>query len=277
MRPDDFIIPTIVDGWTSRGLDDQRVEALRRGPLPDVSDIEAVTALATFTHRQYEAHGTDGATQVDEDESRLLLLALKATLKRLGIDFAPPFRDFSTFYGYWIRKGASGSWQARRNLLEELFEPLHRQLLDLEDRHVTATLADAISPRSKLGWQRVDTEIAALRQHFAGARSAQDYRNVGNDCVAVTEALSAQTYDAKVHLRDGEDEPRVDQTKSRLDRVVEDALPGKENAEIRKLARATIELAQKTKHSPTTSRRAAGIAADAVILLANMLRRLEDD
>jgi hypothetical protein len=54
-------------------------------------------------------------------------------------------------------------------------------------------------------------------------------------------------------------------------------VPGSENATLRKLARSTIEYAQHVKHSGTPTRREAGIAADAVIQLANILRRLDDD
>jgi hypothetical protein len=45
---------------------------------------------------------------------------------------------------------------------------------------------------------------------------------------------------------------------------------------MRKFARATIELAQAVKHRGTPTRTEAGIVADAVILLANMLRRLDE-
>lgn len=100
---------------------------------------------------------------------------------------------------------------------------------------------------------------------------------MGNDCVTVTEALSAQVYDADIHLRPGEQEPAVEKSKQRLERFVEDALPGAENAAMRKLARASIELAQEVKHSETPSLRDAGIAGDSVIQLANLLRRLDEE
>ena len=45
---------------------------------------------------------------------------------------------------------------------------------------------------------------------------------------------------------------------------------------MRKFARATIELAQAVKHSGAPTRTEAGVLADAVILLANMLRRLDE-
>ena len=63
--------------------------------------------------------------------------------------------------------------------------------------------------------------------------------------------------------------------KDRLDRVVEVDLPGPENAELRELVRAAIEQAQAVKHR-TPNRRQAGIAADSVILMANIFRRLAE-
>jgi len=134
-----------------------------------------------------------------------------------------------------------------------------------------------ISPYQRTGWGAVDEEIGELRRHFQAARTPQDYRAVGNDCVFVTEALSRQVYDASRHLRVGETEPPVSNTKQRLERFVEDSATGPDNASLRKMARSVIELAQHVKHSSTPTRREAGIAADAVIQLANILRRLDED
>ena len=117
----------------------------------------------------------------------------------------------------------------------------------------------------------MSTEISELRRHFQTARTAQDYRNVGLDCVSITESL-------RPGLRPGEAPPRrrggalrFANTKQRLERFVEDAVPGPENATLRKLARSAIEYAQHVKHSGTPTRREAGIAADAVIQLAEHL------
>jgi hypothetical protein len=45
---------------------------------------------------------------------------------------------------------------------------------------------------------------------------------------------------------------------------------------VRRVVNAVIELAQKVKHNPTPTRQQAGIAADSVIMLANILRRLHE-
>ncbi len=121
----------------------------------------------------------------------------------------------------------------------------------------------------------MDEEVAELRRHFQAARTPQDYRNVGNDCVTVLERISEAAYRAERHLREDEDEPPVSNTKQRLDRVVEVELEGSSNAELRKLVRAAIEQSQAVKHR-TSNRRHAGIAADSVILLANIMRRLAE-
>jgi hypothetical protein len=279
VRPDDFYIednPTF--GVPSRHLNIDLLGRLRRGPVPDLDDVEVAVPLARLIHDELERFGTDGGEEMTDQEIREALLALRAVVDRLGVgDFNVPFRDFTSFRSWWIRHGARGNWQARRDLLSDIFEPLHDRVADMEQRSLSSSLADAVSPHARTGWAGVDTEISELRRHFLNARTAQDYRNVGLDCVAVTEALSRQVFDPGRHLREGEEEPPVSKTKQRLERFVEDALPGPESIDLRRLARSAIEFAQHVKHGETPTRRDAGIAADTVILLANLLRRLDQE
>lgn len=260
---------------TSRVLDEDLLLGLTRGPVASHSDIEVAVALARFAHQEFEGHGTSGA-EITQDDSVLVMRALKAVLARLGITtFAPPFRDFNTFYKHWRSAGAVGSWQARRDILDEHFEPLHEALDVREAGSITSTLATPISPSKVTGWPRVDEELSELRRHFESASSQQDYSNVGNDCVALLEALSATVYEHGKHKHGDEAEPPVQNTKERLNRYIEVQLAGSDNAELRRLARASIEFAQAVKHRrATVTRQEAGIAADAVILLANLLRRI---
>ena len=59
-------------------------------------------------------------------------------------------------------------------MLEEYLEPLHLQLIRLEERTLEA-LAHPVSPRAELGWSVVDREIRELRRRFATAVTTQDY------------------------------------------------------------------------------------------------------
>jgi hypothetical protein len=283
MRPDEFFLDAEVpgpSGMSSRYINVALFDELRRRPLDGRDDIEAAVPLARLIHDDLERYGTVGGEEMSDAQMRTALLALRAVVERLEISgFDVPFRDFTTFRSWWIRNGArgTGGWQARRNLLAEIFEPLHDDLARIEQKALSSSLVEPISPRARTGWSSVDAEIGELRRHFRSAHTAQDYRNVGLDCVAVTEALSRQVYDPARHLRDGEEEPPVANTKQRIQRFVDDAAPGADNAALRKLARSAIEFAQHVKHSATPTRREAGIAADAVIQLANLLKRLDEE
>ncbi|TNB69737.1 hypothetical protein FHJ30_17450 [Arthrobacter sp. BB-1] len=279
MRADDFWIDNPLEGF--RTLNREMIEAVLTGSLEGVTDVDAAVALARLVHDEFESFGTGGNPhadeRMDEDDSARALLALRQVLRRLRIEFAPPFRDFRTFRQFWIREGAANSYQARRDILNGLFDNIHERLVELELSTIASTLSNPISPRRTTGWPRIDEELAELRRHFGQARSEQDFRNVGNDCVIVLECLSAAVYSADRHLREGEAEPPVSNTKQRLERCIEVELEGAANSELRKLAKATIEFAQAVKHRGSGSRRDAGIAADSVIQLVNIMRRISPD
>lgn len=281
MRPDDFFIeqvdPRMPD--TGRHFNIEMMVQLRAAPLSDHEDAEAAVALARLVQDDLEDFGTGGDGELTNEEMRQALVTLRAVANRVGAPYDVPFRDFTTFRNWWIRKGAAGAggYQKRRDLLSEVFDPLHDQFADLETRSLGSTLVEPVSPHARTGWPRVDSEISELRRHFRSATTEQDYRNVGNDCVAVTEALSRQVYDHAVHGEPGEEEPPVDKTKNRIGRFVDNAAPGADNAKIRKLTHAVIDLSHSVKHRSTPTRRIAGIAADSVIQLANLLRRLDEE
>ncbi len=274
MGPEDFVCGAGAFGGAS--LNSSLLEALRSGPLLGHTDVEAAIGLAQLVDDELTANGTGGGGLLTADrDMAAMLAALRASLRRLGVEFAVPFRNYATFKTHWISIGASGSWQARRELVRELFDPIHQQLLIMETRH-QQSVADPISPRAYTGWARVDDEVRELRKRFAIASTPQDYRAIGSHCVGVLEALSAQVYDPAVHLAEGQKEPPVDQTKTRLAAYVSTSLGGQRNEDVRGLAVKAIALAHHVKHSHTTTRRDAGIAADAVVLLAHVLRRLSE-
>lgn len=279
MRENDFFEEAeAADVWARQQemLNTDLIERVHAGPLKSATDVEIAVPLARLVHDEYRNRGTENNPRISVHESRAVMAALGAVLKRLGVDFRPPFFDFDGFYSYWKNNNGSNSWQARRQMLSELFDPLHEQLADLEAGTVASTLADPVTSHPRTGWTRVDEEITELRRHFQNARTEQDYRNLGNDCVIILERLSEAAYDRARHLLRGEDEPPVASTKNRLERVIEVDLAGSENAALRKLVRAAIEQAQGVKHGATTNRPYAGVAADSVILLTNMLRRITE-
>lgn len=280
MRPDDFFetrLEDLDDGWSLTEvylLRRDLLQELRQRPLATLEDLSVASALARMAQQELEAYGTDGRMRLSDDDAQLALRALRACLRRLEIEFDPPWRNLTTFRSHWLKEGCSGSWQARRDLLEVHFEPVHQRLFEMEEAAFTAELAEAVSPHPRTGWVKVDAEIDQLKRRFRQAGTPQDYRAIGTHCVGVLEALSRTVYDPALHLRPGEKEPPVDRTKQRLERYVEVQLAGAQHETLRALVRKSIELAHEVKHREAPNRRDAGIAADTVILVANLLRRL---
>lgn len=281
MRIDDFFqeSPDTGNPWDSQEteLNAELLTQLAQGTAPDPNPLETALSLTRLVREEFEAFGTEPAgLRVSEEEARAALRTLRLVLQRQGIEFKPPWRDFSSFKGHWLSEGAYGSWQARRDILEKWFRPVQDELDEADEQQFIGELTEGISPRKDLGWTDVDDHIAQLRQRFRSASTAVDYKDVGNRCVGVLEALSAHVYDPAVHCPPGATVPPVDRTDIRIGAYIDQRLPRKSNEELRGLTKKASALSHKMKHSPKADRTTTGITADAVILLANILRRLED-
>jgi hypothetical protein len=247
---------------------------IMNGPLPGVADIELCDALVHLTRVEFTAFGMGKTQRITDSDSRLLLRATRAACARAGLAFPNlPFGDLEGFRAYWIEEEMAGNYAKRRRYLEVLFEPITEEILNRSVGTWRDNLVTPVSPRDGTGWDVIDAEIRELRQRFAAARTDQDHCAVGAACVRVLEHLGEIAFDPYVHLIAGAPMPTRDRTKDRFEAVIVHALPGHN---LRKLARAVVELAQEVKHSRTPSRRDAGIAADSVIQLVNLLRRLVD-
>lgn len=119
--------------WVSE-LDENLVRTLLEGRTGDLSDVAGAMALLTLADSELRGFGTDGTNTLSEPQITLVLRGLRAACSRIGINLEIPFRDFSGFRSYWMRRGASGSegWQARRDLVNELFSEVFQALETME-------------------------------------------------------------------------------------------------------------------------------------------------
>lgn len=272
MVPDDLYWADSIEGVSY--LNGDLLRSLRDGPIESATDLEAALALVGLLRMEYVTYGTEGGKTLDDPEIRDLQRTTRTVLRRLGINLAVPWRDFEGFRSYWLSNDGYGSWQARRDMVAAVFDPVQEALERLEDG-ASHELVDPVTSHAELGWTRVDSEITQMRSAFQRARSPLECREVGLACVGVLEALSAVAFDPALHWDEGDEVPPVAKTKIRLTCVAERALGGGgPSTEMSKLIRAAIELSEAVKHSPNRTRKEAGIAADTVLLVAHMLRRL---
>lgn len=268
---------SIVPGnYTLPKLKTELLERLLIERTDDFTDLEVALSVTQAIKNELISYATHGGISTDNDEIKLLIRAGKVVVARIGLEFPKlPFRNYDSFKDYWMSEGMSGggSWSVRRGFVSSLFQPLEAAIDEIEEREMIDGLANPISPRSDMGWPVVDSEIAQLRKRFAVAHTPQDYSGIGVACVRVLESLGDVVYDPAIHSLGRSVLPR-DKTKSRFESVVSHNLHGSASDEIVSAAKAIVALAHKVKHTETSSRRDAGIACDAVILLANMLRRV---
>ena len=103
-----------------------------------------------------ESYGTEKShLRTDEDEARAALKALRMLLKRRGIVFDPPWRDFSEFQSHWMAQGARGSeWLASSAATSSrrCFGHFQNQLQEAEARQFMGELTEGIlaARRSRL-------------------------------------------------------------------------------------------------------------------------------
>ena len=284
----DKLIPVASVSWGGNeygGIDLQYLRGVILGSdKTDDENLANAVWLAGFCHKIFESYGTGGDyvrdTAITNEQSRAMIRLLITLCRKMHVDFNPEFRDFNGFYSYWCDHDAKGSYDMRRSMVGKIFEPL---LIKLEDRQIDQdvrndSLVQPIQSSRNLGWPDVDAEIEHMRDDFRQAKETLDYSNIGNDAVGVLEKLSATVFaiaDREGLIRDGErGDLTEDKTKNRLEFFVERKMNG-DSAKLQDLCKAVVEAAQSTKHNrQTTTRKSAGITADSVIMLANILRRL---
>jgi len=75
MRVDDFFVEagTGAFGGVARAINSTLLTELRKASLSSATDAEAGVALARLVHDDLERYGTDGATELTEEEIRVAI------------------------------------------------------------------------------------------------------------------------------------------------------------------------------------------------------------
>ncbi|MFI6168950.1 hypothetical protein ACIBCN_19375 [Nocardia sp. NPDC051052] len=159
MQPSGFFKTERDSSWSMNGdpwafrevLNSDLVAEIAKGAVEKASDLDVAHALTQLVHDELRGFGTDSVYKLTNDEISVALRALRAVLRRLGLEFKPPFRDFSGFHDYWSREGMSGpgGWAARRGYLSVLFEPIWNGLSDLDEVGDASTSARGVDGHLK--------------------------------------------------------------------------------------------------------------------------------
>lgn len=249
---------------------------LRAGLSEQTSDIDAARILLDLIQNELTMYGTYGGNKLNDEELELVLRTFKVVLRRLGCRVEFEFRNFTTFRSRWVETGmvGTGAYEARRSYIErQLFAP--REFIEvLEDNKLTRSLRPHGAVITSESWFEVDTEISELVRKFEAATTSQDYRALGTNCVGTLEALGRAVFDAD-SMNAGESIP-VDRIIPRLEAFMNTYASGSTNTELRSCVRSTATLAHRLKHRSNPTVAMAGVAAEAVIALTNIVKRISE-
>lgn len=120
----DLVVDEDVWGGPSRTVETLNIGLLSsfgKAPDPEHTDPDVAVALLDLVRDDLTRSGTGKDPRLSDTQMRLAIRTLNQVMARAGQDFSLPFRDHASWKEWWLRQGAKNSYQARRDLLHDLF------------------------------------------------------------------------------------------------------------------------------------------------------------
>jgi hypothetical protein len=257
-------------GGTGDPLTADECEAIRRGraPLPDAD----AAALLVASLSDYLLSVSTGGPRIEllNDAYQREHRALTAALRRLELDNPCPFRDLWKWHSYYSAN--LGTSAQRRVYVADLFAEA-RDALDALTDHAQSFEGPAWE--GPTGWRDLDAKLDKLRRDFRAAATPDDFRAVGLFCVSTLEALGRVVYDQARPANPGNEVPKGDDAKARLEAFFDAAATGDRFKAVRAMVRPALKQAHRAKHSPTANETDAGIVCSAVAFVVQAARAVE--
>ncbi|MCZ8355153.1 MAG: hypothetical protein O9340_10480 [Cyclobacteriaceae bacterium] len=187
-------------------------------------------------------------------------------LKQLGVKNPNPYTDLWEWYAKWSKD--LPQYRDRRAYVIELFKELFQTL----DNHPNSTELNI----ELYGWERIERSISEIKVRLAEANSEEQYQVVGLLCRETIISLAQEVYDSSLHPSLDGVEPSETDSKRMLDAYISVKLPGSDNENLRRYAKATNALSNELTHKRTATLKLAKLCSSSCINLVNLIRILEE-
>jgi hypothetical protein len=229
-----------------------------------VTDEELVAVLEK--QRAIMVAVATGGPRIDDAnfEYKQMYALTAAELAKRSIRNPNPYADLWEWYGRWSN-GDLPSWQSRRQLLAEMFNPT---IVQLRNRAIGQPL-DAVEELT--GWPKVDRTVGEIRKRLAEAQDEEHFQAVGLLCRESLISLAQAVYDKGKHPPLDGVQPSETDAKRMLDGYLAVELPGSSNEVARRHARASVDLAVELQHRRTATFRQAALCVEATTSVINVV------
>jgi len=185
-------------------------------------------------------------------------------LSERGIKNTNQFKDLWAWYGRWS-DGTLSSYQSRRIFISELFDPVLDSVKNFKNKSITPVFEEPT------GWARVDRSVGEIKLRLVQSSTEEQYQAIGLLCRETLISLAQVVFIEDEHKTvDGVKASKTD-AKRMLEAYIAHSLPGKSNENIRRHARASLDLANDLTHRRTAEYRLTAMCAEATNAVVNIV------
>jgi hypothetical protein len=121
------------------------------------------------------------------------------------------------------------------------------------------------------GWNRVDRCIDKVIYHLETAKTEEDFQVVGLLCREALISLAQAVYDPSIHKNVDSVPPSKTDAKRMLENYFSTEMAGGSNEELRKHAKAALDLANNLQHKRTANLQDASLCSEATRTVINIV------
>jgi hypothetical protein len=232
---------------------------------PDGSTIEGLIQLIDLQVSLLVSVATDGPRIVEVDalysDRRR---RINKALAQLGMSPVFPWHSLWDWHAYWSTHFTT--YAGRRTYIRQIAAPV---IDELEQRANSTAVTDW---GHALTFDSLEQRLDGLKAEVEAARTLDDFQDVGRRCREVLIAAVNLIFDDS--MTDDRAVPKTADAKARFELVLTAKAAGASHAELRKLMRASWDLAQDATHSSSATRVDALAAAQATVLIVRVLAEM---
>ncbi|WP_040727827.1 hypothetical protein [Thiomicrorhabdus sp. Kp2] len=192
------------------------------------------------------------------------LSEISEALRERGLVNPNTFKDLWEWYGRWS-DGSLSTYQSRRAFLSEMFTPIIETIKGMKSASVNPVFEEPT------GWNRVDRSMGEIKLRLAQATTEEQYQGIGLLARETLISLAQAVYDPDLHQPTDGIVPSKTDAKRMLDSYISSVLPAKSNENVRRHAKASLDLANDLTHRRTADFRLAALCAESINAVVNIL------
>ncbi|AIY13999.1 hypothetical protein [Cellulophaga baltica] len=246
------------------------VPKLEWDSIADIFNKDQLVAEINYLKDVMISVSTGGQRIQDiNDEYQRRFATVASALNRLTIENPNAFSDLWQWYARWSA-GEMPQYRDRRAFIGEMYGPLLKTLQETEQPELL-NISVNLS-----GWERIERSVKEIKMRLKQANAEEGFQAVGLLCRETIISLAQAIYVEEKHpTLDGVKASKTD-AKRMLDAYVAVELTGSSNANLRRYARASSDLANELTHKRTATSKDASLCSSATITLVNLIGILED-